>query len=235
MPKPLEESDNALRIWMTLVEQDDKSHAAIGAYRTLARLIESGKAPNWGNFNLTPSAFYGWGLLHVPERKKVDLAFALANMDEAGKGLKQRVESYKTHNDKLANGSRVSVPPAAPLSEQKLRCPKCTILMSGDLEPHVSNCRPWNVIKVSDREEILKRNRDILTARKLALTPPQESPQPVITTPFRNPQDQYGSCVNELGNVHARLVQAPASHEIRGLTSRARRLLDLIDSAAIGI
>lgn len=216
------EVNEALKTWKALAETETQTQAAINAYRILYGLIESGHSPDWKMYGLTPGAFFGWGLQHVPERKfdgkNQALSVKLADMGDAGKSLAAHTEKYRKLNDSIV--ARPSSPPP------RLRCPKCRSYGHVDLEAHIKICRPWNTSTTAERKSIEASNEAI---RNPPVIPP------VITVSHQNPQAQYGECVNSLGLIQARLVQAPPAHEIRALTSRARRLLDDIETVSASL
>lgn len=218
------EVNEALRTWMTLAESETQQQAAIGAHRRLYGLIESGAIPDWKKYNLTPGAFFGWGLMHVPERKhdgkNAALAVKVADMTKATSSLAAHTAHYRELNDKIAE--RPSSPPPV------LRCPKCRRRMDDESHFKTHRCMPWNETPKPERDEIVRTNRTIL----------QPTPTVVVVEErkaFTNGAEQYGTCVEDLGKIHARLVQGPQEREIRALTNNARRLLDLIDAAATGL
>lgn len=215
------DANNALRTWMTLAETEGQMASAIGAYRTLFKMIEGGFSPDWKLFNLTPGAFFGWGLQHVPERKNDGknpvLSIKLADMTAASNSLAEHTAKYRALNESIA--SRPSSPPP------RLRCPKCRMTGMVDFEAHVKRCRPWNTSTKEEQAGIEKSNASLLA--------PVHTP--IRTSSNQHPQVQYGEAVLQLGLVQSRLVQAPPSQEIRALTSRARRLLDDIEAASAGL
>lgn len=188
---------------------------AIGTHRVLFSMIEEGKPPDWSQSGTTTkNSFYGWGLLNVPERKiNMSLSKALKNMGEVGKSLDESTARYAAHNDRMSR--RKSVPPKFP------RCPRCAFIIHDDFDGHVKRCKPWNTLTTKEKQDIEAENARILN--------------PTQKDSFSNPAHQYGTCVEELGVIQARLVSAPPLRDVQALTKRAARLLELINEAATGL
>jgi len=103
-----------LKLWVIAVDSGDMV-VAVDAYRALFRLIEAGHEPEWKTVGIGPSAFYGWGLQHVPERKNVNekLAVMVEYMNSRTASLAESNARYAKHNDGVAKSldRRPSVPP----------------------------------------------------------------------------------------------------------------------------
>jgi len=208
-----------LKLWMIAVDSGDMV-IAVDTYRALFRLIESGIEPDWKAVGIGPSGFYGWGLQHVPERKHVaneKLAMMVNDMSKKTGALAESNSRYAIHNDGASKRLQSYPPPAKP------RCPKCRMSGFLDFEEHVRRCHPWNTSTLGEIAAIEKSNA-------LLSAPPKP-----IHKAFTNAAEQYGHCVNELGKVHARLVQAPSAREIQALVEKGKALLALIEAASTGL